>query len=431
MKARLINILALAITISAASQQLWAMPMTGQTPQAAAPITVTPGAVTAATTPTQPLGTVPAVQSMKPANGVAQAITPAPLPAAPKAPITTTPQPAKPTAPPAIVTAAPVASPAPQNNAAHFKELEGSLRQIEQTKQSLTTLLKELDDKLLDARKKAAEAKTLNTNLLSKQQESEAKADYEKIRDANKSVQTTQEFVQADFSKNFNDKIAEFRVQTTKAEGILKTINAQKTQPTKTLAITSPLPVAAPAPQAPATAPAPSGFFNAITSGIASVVSGVTNFFSDHDAPKKKTEPVVENTPIPANPTQRASEATTMVKQMDQHLQALDATRNTIQQYITTISQNSEYIETLAKQGGETSQLLSASKKATIKVVEPGWKNVSMKIVSKILDGIGFVVAGIYKLYDVTIGSFSRNLIKDVKAKIAANEAPKTKPGAA
>lgn len=430
MNARLFSSFSIIIATSLAFQSLSSMPIAGQSgntmplgAQNKPPMPVVES-IKAPSIPITPLNTVPSTAVTPSAPRAAISGSPSTTPTQSTSPAATLPL-----ASPAAIPS-PVSTPAPAivGNAGQLKELEDALSKIEQTKQNLTKLLQELDEKLLDARKKAAEAKTLNTNLLTKQEETQAKADYEKIREASKSVQATQEFVQSDFSKNFNDKIAEFKVLTTKAENILKNINTQK--PTPTSPATPP--IIPPTTTQSATRQEPqSGVWNSITSSIAAVVGSIKNLFGDNEPPKKKTESVEVTKPIPANPTQRANEASVMVRQMDQYLQSLDATRNTIQQYITTINQNSTYIETLAKQGSETTQLLTSSKKAAVQVVEPTWKKISMRIISKILDGVGYVVSGLYNLIDNTIGKFTRNLIKDVKNKVAANETPKTTPGAA
>ncbi len=328
----------------------------------------------------------------------------------------------------------------PQVNPALFKELDTALQGIEQAKRELGKLLQELDEKLLAARKQAAEAKTLTYNLLNKEQEQEAKGDFEKIRNTNKEIQTTQQFVQNEFSKNFNDKVTELRVKATQAEAALKAIKAQKpaeaAKPPAPPAM--PLPNTQPGVTAAATATtntpavAQSGAFDSMTSGIASMVSGIKNFFGGNDDAKKKTVTAQQAPePIPTDATQRSREASTMVQQMDQGLQTIDATRSTIQQYIQTINQSTQYIEGLAKENPDTAKLLAKNKKVPVVVVESKLKQAILLVVGKTLDGIGYVASEFYSLFDNTIGRFTRSLVKDVSAKIAAHDASKSTPGAA
>ena len=328
----------------------------------------------------------------------------------------------------------------PQINPALFKELDTALQGIEQAKRELSKLLQELDEKLLAARKQAAEAKTLTYNLLNKEQEQEAKGDFEKIRTANKEIQTTQQFMQNEFSKNFNDKVTELRVKATQAEAAIKAIKVQKPAETAKPAapLAMPLPNAQPGITAAPTdttntpAVAKSGAFNSMTSGIASMVSGIKNFFGGNDDAKKKTVTAQQAPePIPTDATQRSREASTMVQQMDQGLQTIDATRSTIQQYIQTINQSTQYIEGLAKENPDTAKLLAKNKKVPVVVVESKLKQAILLVVGKTLDGIGYVASEFYSLFDNTIGRFTRSLVKDVSAKIAAHDAPKSTPGAA
>lgn len=329
-------------------------------------------------------------------------------------------------------------SPATQQAAppseAQMKEVKDALDGIESTKSALAKLLADLDTKLLDARKQAAEAKSLSFSILEKQQESEAKADYAKISAANKSIQDIQQFAQTEFTKEFNEKITELRVKSTQADSALKAINAQKAAITAAKQLD-----ATKNPQMPSTQPAQEitkskndrekdsaggGIIDSMSSGIASLFSKVTSFFDGSDPAKKKT--VIDKLPpMPTDVTQRANQVTAMVQQMDRNLQALDATRSSIQQYITSINQSSQYIETLAKQSEEGSRLLEQSKNNSTKAGQSLWKKTILSLTSKILDGIGYMASGIYDFFDATIGTFTRKLIKDVKRKIATQESTK------
>jgi hypothetical protein len=328
----------------------------------------------------------------------------------------------------------------PQVNPALFKELDAALQGIEQAKRELGKLLQDLDGKLLAARKQAAEAKTLTYNLLNKEQEQEAKSDFEKIRNTNREFQATQKFVQNEFSKNFNDKVTELRINATQAEAALKAIKAAKpaeaakpvVQAITPLPNTQPGNAAAQIDATNASAVGPSGGFDLMTSGIASMISGIKNFFGSNNAAKKKKVAAAQtHEPMPTNATERSREASTMVEQMDKGLQAIDATRTTIQQYIQTINKSTQYIEGLAKENPATAQLLTQSKKAPIQVEESQLKQTILLVVGKTFDGISYMTSGVYSLLDNTIGRFTRTLIKDVDAKIAAQETLKSTPGAA
>lgn len=350
--------------------------------------------------------------------------------AAPTAP-TTGPQ-----MPAATATAAPISAPVQQPaspSTTQLKEVQEALSGMEEAKIALSKLLTDLDAKLLDARKQAAEAKTLSFSLLEKQQESEAKADYEKIRAANKIVQEAQQFAQTEFTKGFNDKIAELRVKSAQADAALKAINTQKAALEASKKIATPQPLQTPPAASGATKEesqkprervvASPGITDSIASGIATVFGSIKGLFGSRDTGAKKKTVINQNLPpAPTDPALRAREATAMVQQMDKNLQSLDATRTTIQQHLATINQSSQYIENLAKQSNEGSSLLKQSKKDAIKPVESVWKKTILRYTGKILDGIGLMASNIYELYDATIGTFMRRLIKDVKRKIATQE---------
>lgn len=323
-------------------------------------------------------------------------------------------------------------------SAAQIKEIKEALEGIESAKSALSKLLADLDTKLLDARKQAAEAKSLSFSILEKPQESEAKKDYAKISSANKSVQEVQQFAQTEFTKEFNEKIAELKVKSAQADGALKAINAQKAAITaaKQLAATK-------MPQIPQTEPlqdatklinekeeASSGVIDSMSSGIASAFGKIKSFFDGSDTTKKKTVISHNLPPMPSDPIQRSSQVSAMIQEMDKNLQALDATRSTIQQYIASINQSSQYIETLAKQSEEGSSLLKQTKNNNAKSAQSDWKKTTLYYTSKVLDGIGYIASGIYDFFDATVGTFTRKLIKDVKRKIATQETSKSSAAA-
>lgn len=385
---------------------------------------------------TQATVMAPQAAPMPSATPVNQAAPAAAMPSSPAAATLTTSQP--PTTPVPAATA-----PQPSLNDAQLKELEEALRGLEETKHSLAKLLSELDTKLLDARKQAAEAKTLSFGLLEKEKEAEAKGDFEKIRAASQQVKDTQKFVQNEFTKEFNDKMAAIKVKATQADATLKSINAQKAASAKPAL---PTPAAG---AATSNAPAPTlasnndaarptrqkvqpatGLMDNLTSGIAKAIQGVRGFFGGEEPVKKKTVNSPAE-PIPADPAIRAQEVTTMIQQMDQGIASLDSTRNTIQQYLASINQSSQYIESLAKQTPEGNNILVQSKKKQAIPSEPAWKQKVLKTTSLILDGIGYLASNLYELFDATVGSFMRNLVKDVKKKIAMQDSAKVTPAAA
>ncbi|MBM3886868.1 hypothetical protein FJ364_02955 [Candidatus Dependentiae bacterium] len=330
-----------------------------------------------------------------------------------------------------------------------FKDLETSLQAIEKLKQEFAKLLQELDAKLLDARKQAAEAKTISYNLLNKTQEQEAKNDYEKIRNTEKEIQQTQQFIHNEFSKNFNDKLAELKVKATQAESTIKLIQAAKaahpTQPTPTASPTSPLPTTTAGQSANLSQNAqsstnttqkqtpeatPAGVVDSVTSGVASIVRQFKNFFmgGTEDDVKKKT--IISTEPIPTNPSQRAQEATMMVQKMEQSLQQIDTSRSSIQQYMQTITQSTQYIDGLANTNLETAKILVNSKKVQTPTIEPKWKQIMLRVVSNTIDAIAIVVTGIYTLLNNTMGNFIRSFIKDVSKKVAEQPTTRQKPAA-
>lgn len=423
MKSHLLKILTLSVSIFSSFTRLAAMPVAGESEQAVASQAIAPMPI-AASTPT----TAPDVQP------VATTATPMPIAAPDIQPVAATQSSIPPTA----------ATPAtPAATQAQLKEVEDALRDLEQTKQTLATLLTELDAKLLEARKQAAEAKTLSFSLLEKQQEQEAKDDFVKIRQANESIKETQKYVQETFTPNFNQKISDLRVKATQADAALKALDTAAaattaTQPTPPQpAVASP---AQPLTSTPAKEPTPpttvrkqesKGLLDSFTSGIASVIKGIKNIFGGDDTAKKKTVITKPSEQIPADASQRGREAVAMVQQMDQQLQSLDATRGTIQQYLTAINQGTQYIESIAKQTPEGTKLLAKSKKPLVVKKDPKWKSVVLSFTGKILDGIGQLGSNLYELFDATIGSFARNFVKDIKKKISSDAPTKTTPGAA
>lgn len=414
------------------------MPMAGApTPPPANNVAIPPAALAAQAAP---------MPSATPVNRAAPAAS-MPSVAAPTAVTKSQPVTGQIPVPQPPTTTAPVA-PTPQAsiNDAQLKELEDALRGLEETKHSLAKLLSELDTKLLDARKQAAEAKTLSFALLEKQKEAEAKSDFEKIRAASQQVKDTQQFVQNEFTKEFNDKMAAIKVKATQADATLKAINAQKAASAKPASAAA-IPTAAPTPTPNAPAPtltgnsdavrptrqkvqAAHGLMDNLTSGIAKAIQGIRSFFGGEEPIKKKTVNTPAE-PIPTDPAIRAQQATSMIQQMDQGIATLDATRNTIQQYLASINQSSQYIESLAKQTPEGNKILVQSKKKQAITSEPAWKQKVLKTTSLILDGIGYLASNLYELFDATVGSFMRNLVKDVKKKIAMQDSAKVTPAAA
>lgn len=359
-----------------------------------------------------------------------------PVATAPAQPAPAVPVAAVPVVPVAAVPIAPVASaPAHQEQ---LKAVAAALHDLEQAKQELTKLLTELDAKLLEARTQAAQATSLRFDLLNKQNEVEAKADFAKIHAANETVKATQQYVQSDFTPNFNKKLTELQVKATQADTTLKVMNtkpvtvpiaAMPPAPTMPAAPVAsiPMPIAGQPiqPAQPVTAPAPHGFMNSITSGIASTITSIKGLFGfkhADDTAKKKTVMTLPPEAIPADPAQRAQAATVMVQQMTQQMQTLDATRNTIQQSIASLNQTSQYLETAAKQTPEGTKLFAESKKSHVEKKDPQWKQVTLSVTGKILDGASAVVSNLYGLFDATVGSFFRTFVKDVEKKVASSD---------
>ena len=290
---------------------------------------------------------------------------------------------------------------------------------MEQEKQDLTKLLQDLDEKLLEARKQAAEAKTVSYALLDKMQETDAQSDFEKIRAANTLVKATQDFVLNEFNKNFNEKISQLRIRANDAETAIKELHAAKnTTPaipqvnTNTTASTNPAAID----QKSKTI----GTLDSVTSGIAYAVNGIKNFFGDgdEDIKKKTIHAVQSNEPIPTNQADLERQSTAMIAQIDQDLHSIDALRNTIEENLTTMKKSTTYIEDLAKTHTDSAVILAKIQKRNATLNKARWKRVTLHMVSKTLDGIGYIATGVYSLFDATLGSFTRKIIKDVSAKI-------------
>lgn len=426
------NFIACVFALSSLNTYLNTMPVAPTPTPAATPQVSVPQATAQPVAPAKPTTVaLPIAQPTKPtiptaAPPVATSVTiPVAMPA--------TKPPTPPAASPATVTTT------SQNSSQHL-ELDSILKQIEITRRELTQLLADLDNKLLDARKKSAEAKMLSTNLLNQGQEETAKNNFDSIKLTSNLVQTTQDFVQKEFSKKFNDKVAEFKVLTNKAENLLTIINAQTPPAATSLPTTPALATAAlpsPSPQAPqATSTVKKenrSFFDSITSGVASTITWVKRLFSDDESFKKKSNNSVStsatnNQATPSSPVAMARDATQLIQTIDSNLAALDLTRNNITQYYSSINQSMEKIETLAKKNTASLKLFEESKKIEEKKQSPFWKIITIKIISKVLDGIEYLASLAYKLFDATIGKFSRMLVKDVNAKIAAEENNSTPP---
>ncbi len=171
-----------------------------------------PAAPTAPTMPTAP--TIPSAPK---------------APAAPDAPVVqaTAPTTTIPTAAPAALRAAKRKERAQVTYKKELEQITESMNEINTHKDELKKLLRELDEKLHDARNKAAEAKKASFGLLQKETEKEAQDELTKVKGLLKTIEDLQKNVQGDFSKKFNDKKSAIKVQISVIEGLLKNLEAK------------------------------------------------------------------------------------------------------------------------------------------------------------------------------------------------------------
>lgn len=345
-----------------------------------------------------------------------------PTPGISNMPTNPLPQASQMSAPSSIPSAFPTANPtpqpattfptAPQNQSinAQTLELNALLKEIEVLKQGLVALLKDFDARLLDSSKKALEAKNLTYALLNESSEAQAKEHYARIQAIDQDVLDMQQFMQNKFSQDYNDKMSMLRVKAAQAETLIKAFNTMQTQSALKASINNQMPQQA-APTAKNSNPS---LMDKITSLIATGIKKIAG----NDSSKKKT--VIAKSDIPSDANQRIQEANNSMRIIEQNLQIINTTRADMQKYFIVMKQNTSYIETLVNQSPEGAKMLQECKEAVKPKVEPAWKTNTLMAVGLVLDGVGQAASNIYSLFDATIGSFSRHLIKDVKKKLTA-----------
>lgn len=164
------------------------------------------------TTSTQPVATVVPTPQTPPAP--LQTITPVvpTPPATPAVQTTVTPAPA-PTLIPAVQ---PTADKSVQANPVEFDQIATALAQLQNARNAIADTMKELDDKMQNARSDTAQAKKLSLSILSKTNEAEANAAFDQVNALLQKLQGYQTDVQNQTSKtidqNYNQMQTQFAV---------------------------------------------------------------------------------------------------------------------------------------------------------------------------------------------------------------------------
>ncbi len=296
---------------------------------------------------------------------------------------------------------APIAMPtgAPSNPSS---DLTNTFQSLEQIKKDLGTLIKNLDEKLLEARKQTAEAKSLSKTIL-QAQESEARSILEKVQALRAGIDTTQRYAQGEFAENFNKKYGEFEAIKMQVEAIL--------QKTSTANPVTPIPTATQgaAPSAPVTVTANSisrkanWLIDSITSIIATVFSSIKKVFA---------------TARTGGNTNQTAPTTVVIGQQTQTTQISNQSAHTTGAAHAFPTQQTPTIPSTLQNVAAPSQ----HNEAPLDIVNGGWKRPILLLMGKILDGVAYMGKSIYAIFDSFFGSFVRKFIKDVQRKIASQE---------
>ena len=158
---------------------------------------------------------------------------PAPFQAAP-ALQTNTSSAAAPTIPtsatnPGIPTQTPPQDSGPQQQA--LSEVKKTMEEINTLKDDLKNKLKELDAKLYEARKAAVEGKKVSFEILQQDGQRSARDTFDKVKEKLTTIKNTQTFVQSAFTRDFNQKIADFNSLITKLQSKTQAFAAIKALP--------------------------------------------------------------------------------------------------------------------------------------------------------------------------------------------------------
>ncbi len=385
---------------------------------------------------------------------VAQPMAIAPNTIPPAMPVPATMPTAIPQAPPPQVPAAMPLAPTAgiptqtNNQPQELTQIDPILEEIQNTKKAIKDQIKQLDDKLAEARNEVATMRKNSSDILAKAQETEAQALLNTINASTAKITATQSFIDGDFSRTFDGNIAKIQAAIQKGQSLIKSLQEKGYQQQIAQAqIKAMEDNAKPAAEAEAAAKSiakkqqTQGFtWDSVTKFFAKVVRRIKRVFEaepelakgtqpkKNEAPidvaekKKIVEPIIATTPPSITPTispitqglitSQLNSAETTMKKLDEQQRAIGEKLLSLEKSTTTL------VDTLKG--------VQPAEKLTEKAKEPQWKRIAMLITSEILDGIAFIVSGIKyivtSIYDYFFSGMVNRVVSDVKEKIKEDD---------
>lgn len=386
------------------------------------------------------------------------------LPALPPAPVPPPLLPAPaPTPAPQVLAPAPAALPTPAapgtpapapaiNVQPEIDQLNQVVEGIKTAKKALKDQIKQLDDKLAEARAEVAGMRKNSTEILAKAQEAEAQTLLNTMTESLKKVSASQAAIAGDFSKTFDDNITKIQNLIKQGQDIVKALQAKGTQQQISQAqqqaveeITKPA-----AKEATVTAqPKTEGFWGSITEFLAKAIRHIKKFFTTaktiispetKEAVKKKigepgtgpagptTAPTVATAAVSTATVSTATQnlITTKLNEADATIKQLETQQKSIDQKLLLLDQNTANFTDALK------NIQSTATPQEVSPQEPKWKRLIMFIFSQMLDVVDFVLGGIRTGIKTIYGYFFaptvNQFVSDVKEKIKEEELKEQKP---
>jgi len=198
--------------------QLQDLPATPQAAQPTLPIIPQPAPAPTVTTPAPVVPTQPAQQPT-----ALPALTPTTVATTP-----TPPSPAQPTQQPTVVSvstpAAPAAPAIPQQD---LDQISTTITAIKTLKSSVQDQLKDIDEKIYEARMLDAQAKKLSFTILDAASDAEASKILSQVQEASKKIQLLEEMIKGSMAKNIADSMTKIQDQMKTLDDLVKKLEAQ------------------------------------------------------------------------------------------------------------------------------------------------------------------------------------------------------------
>ncbi len=366
-----------------------------------------------------------------------------------------TPPPALPATIPGAPSASTLGQPVPTAGAAmqagaqqEINQLNKIIEDIQNAKKALKDQIKQLDDKINEARTEVASMRKKSSEILSKAQESEAQALLNTINTGLGKITATQTQLSGDFSKTFNDTATKIQNLIQQGQDVVKSLIAKGYQyqitqaqmqtleeKTKTTAAQEAQKKAA----AIAAQKKTDGIWGSITQFFAKAISRIKKIFtraqdivtSDKQASPKEVvkKKIVEPAPQPTTgviPTVSSNTKTLITTQLaaaDTTIKQIETQQKTIEQKLQSLDQSTtSFIDAL--KNIQTKPVAARTRQE--ETTEPKWKRLSMLVFSELLDATAYVLGGIkyvfMSIYHYFFAPTVQRLVSDEKEKIKEEE---------